>query len=77
LKDRPTIIRRYAAEQIPYYGYLLLYNFIYMLDDLLVLTIGVVTLSQRRLQEKEGRWLKFLSGMVMVILGLYLLSAPA
>lgn len=60
-----------------YYRYLLLYNFMYMLDDFLVLTIGVVTLSQRRLQEKEGRWLKLLSGVVMVLLGLYLLSAPA
>ncbi|MGE0679354.1 MAG: glutaredoxin domain-containing protein [Candidatus Binatia bacterium] len=60
-----------------YYSYLLLYNFMYMLDDLLVLTIGVVTLSQRRLQEKEGKWLKLLSGVVMMILGLYLLSPPA
>jgi hypothetical protein len=59
-----------------YYGYLLLYNFVYMLDDLLLLTIGVVTLSQRRLQEKEGKWLKLLSGVVMVILGLYLFSSP-
>ena len=34
-----------------YYGYLLLYNVMYMLDDVIVLTIGVVTLSQKRLQE--------------------------
>ena len=59
-----------------YYGYLLLYDLAYMLDDVLVLTIGVVTLSQRRLQEKEGRWLKLLSGLVMVSLGVYLLTAP-
>lgn len=56
-----------------YYGYLLLYNIAYMLDDLIVLGIGVVTLSQRRLQENEGRWLKLVSGLVMVGLGLYLL----
>jgi len=56
-----------------YYGYLLLYNIAYMLDDVIVLSIGVVTLSQRRLQEKEGRRLKLISGLVMVGLGLYLM----
>jgi arginine exporter protein ArgO len=38
-----------------------------------VLTIGVVTLSRHRLQEKEGRWLKLISGVVMVGLGVYLI----
>ncbi|WP_445366497.1 glutaredoxin family protein [Methylomonas sp. BW4-1] len=56
-----------------YYGYLMLYNLAYMLDDVVVLGVGVVTLSQRRLQEKEGRWLKLLSGLAMVSLGLYLI----
>lgn len=59
-----------------YYGYLLLYNAAYMLDDIIVLSIGIVTLSQRRLQEREGRWLKLLSGAVMVGLGIYLLMMP-
>ncbi|WAK01113.1 glutaredoxin family protein [Methylobacter sp. YRD-M1] len=60
-----------------YYGYLLLYNLAYMLDDAIVLGIGIITLSQRRLREKEGRWLKLISGLVMVGLGLYLLvSVP-
>jgi glutaredoxin len=55
-----------------YYGYLLLYNAAYMFDDVVVLAIGVTTLSHRRLQEKEGRWLKLISGVVMIGLGLYL-----
>ncbi|QJD28601.1 glutaredoxin family protein [Methylococcus geothermalis] len=58
-----------------YYAYLLLYNLAYMLDDVIVLGVGVVTLSQRRLQESEGRWLKLLSGLVMVGLGMYLIVA--
>jgi glutaredoxin len=61
-------------DSTSYYGYLLLYNAAYMLDDVIVLAIGVVTLSRHRLQEKEGRWLKLLSGVVMVGLGLYLLA---
>lgn len=56
-----------------HYGYLLLYNLMYMLDDIVVLAIGVATLSQRRLQEKEGRFLKLLAGLVMLGLGIYLL----
>lgn len=56
-----------------YYGYLLLYNLAYMLDDLIVLAVGIITLSQRRLQEREGRWLKLISGLVMVGLGVYLI----
>ncbi len=60
-------------SSVSYYGYLLLYNVAYMFDDFVILGIGVVTLSQRRLQEKEGRWLKLMSGLVMVGLGGYLL----
>lgn len=62
-------------DSIGYYGYILLYNAAYMLDDVIVLLIGVYTLSQQRLQEKEGRRLKLLSGLVMVGLGIYLLIA--
>ncbi|CAG7857681.1 hypothetical protein MCAMS1_02600 [biofilm metagenome] len=65
-------------DNASYYGYLLLYNLAYMFDDLIILTIGIVTLSQKRLQENEGRWLKLISGMVMVGLGIYLLlTSPA
>ena len=59
-----------------YYGYLALYNMAYMLDDILVLAIGVITMSHYRLQEREGRWLKLISGLVMVGLGAVLLLQP-
>jgi len=59
-----------------YYGYLGLYNMAYMLDDILVLAIGVITMSHYRLQEREGRWLKLISGLVMVGLGAVLLLQP-
>jgi glutaredoxin len=70
------ILTRRQLDWWTYYGYLLLYNLAYMLDDVMVLAVGVITLSQRRLQEKEGRWLKLLSGLVMVGLGVYLIAAP-
>ena len=60
-----------------YYGYLLLYNVFYILNHIIILAIGVVTLSQRRLQEKEGRWLKMVSGLVMLGLAAYLIVKPS
>ena len=59
------------------YGYLGLYIFAYMLDDTILLTIVVVTLSHRRLQEREGRWLKLLSGLAILGLGLVMIFKPA
>lgn len=70
------ILTLQQLDTASYYGYLLLYDLAYMLDDIAILAIGIVTLSQRRLQEREGRWLKLVSGLVMVALGLYLLLSP-
>jgi hypothetical protein len=59
-----------------YYGYLGLYNLAYVFDDALMVTIAVVTLGHRKLQEREGRWLKLISGLVMLGLGALLLVKP-
>ncbi|MEW5904269.1 MAG: NrdH-redoxin [Pseudomonadota bacterium] len=67
------ILTQHALTGFGYHAYLLLYDLAYMLDDFLILAIGVYTLSQRRLQEREGRALKLLSALVMIGLGLYLL----
>jgi glutaredoxin len=61
-------------EPASYYGYLLLYIAAYMLDDIIILGIGVTMLSRHRLQEKEGRVLKLVSGLVMIGLGVYLIG---
>lgn len=68
-----------TLQQMPsweYYGYLGLYNLAYIFDDSLMVTIAVVTLSRRKLQERAGRWLKLISGLVMVGLGGLLLMKP-
>ena len=68
------ILTLHQFDKATYYAYLLLYNLMYMLDDIVVLAVGVVTLSQHRLQEKEGRLLKLAAGLVMLGLGIYLLT---
>jgi glutaredoxin len=58
------------------YAYLLLYNLAYVADDALLVAIAVVSLGRRKLQEREGRWLKLLSGAVILALGALLLLRP-
>lgn len=58
------------------YLYLAIYITAYMIDDTIMLVIAVVTLSHRKLQEREGRWLKLVSGLVMLALGLTMLFKP-
>jgi uncharacterized membrane protein HdeD (DUF308 family) len=71
-----AVLTSYEMPRWSYYGYLLLYQVCYMLDDAVMLAIAVVTLSRRRLQERGGRWLKLVSGIVVLALGLTLLYRP-
>ncbi|MGD2045878.1 MAG: NrdH-redoxin [Gemmatimonadota bacterium] len=68
LRELPTLT---------YHAYLALYDVFYMLDDAIVLGIAIVTLSNRRLQAGEARWLKLASGTVMLALGVMLIVEPS
>jgi glutaredoxin len=70
------ILTLQELSTLQYHGYLLLYNVFYMLDDALVLAVAIYTLSHHRLQQREARWLKLLSGVVMLGLGVVLLIQP-
>jgi len=68
-----------ARHQLPWwghYGYLALYNLAYVFDDALMVSLAVVTLSRRKMSERAGRWLKLVSGVVMLALAGALLFAP-
>lgn len=68
-----------VARDLPvsqYYAYLALYNVFYMLDDSLLLAAAVATLRMSKLQERGGRALKLISGVVMLLLGLALILRP-
>jgi hypothetical protein len=58
------------------YSYLALYNVAYMFDDSIMVIIAVMTLGKRRLEEKEGRWLKLVSGSLIFALGVVMLFKP-
>lgn len=59
------------------YCYLGLYICAYMLDDTVLLAVVVATLSHRKLQEREGRWLKLVSGLVIFALGVVMIFKPS
>ena len=75
LYTRILTLRELPAWQ--YYAYLALYNVAYVLDDGAVLMLAVVTLSRYKLQERGGRWLKLVSGLVMLGLAVLLTVEPA
>lgn len=69
-----------TLRQLPtagYYGYLLLYNIIYVIPMALIVGGFTLTLGARKLTEYEGRVLKLLSGVMMLALGGVLVFYPA
>ena len=72
-----SVLVAHDLERWQHYAYLALYQVCYMLDDALMLAVAIVTLSKRRLQERGGRWLKLVSGVVVAALGLLLLFRPS
>jgi len=65
-----------AMPTLHYYAYLVLYNLAYIFDDALMVGIAVFTMSKFKLQQRQGRWLKLVSGLVVMLLGMLLLLAP-
>lgn len=70
------ILSQQSLDGWAYYGYLGLYNLAYIADDAVMVSIAVVTLSHRKLQQREGQWLKLVSGLVMLVLAGLLIGAP-
>jgi len=58
------------------YAYLGLYIAAYMLDDVLMVSIVIVTLSKKKLQESQGRWLKLFSGSAILLIGFIMIFRP-
>ena len=56
-----------------YYSYILLYIFFFMLDDLLVFFVAMVTMQITGLSTKYSRYSSLIGGIIMIIIGLLLL----
>jgi len=72
-----AVLARQELAPAAHYAYLGLYILGYIADDALMVTVAVIALGSHKLTESTGRWLKLLSGLVMVGLGAVLLLKPA
>ena len=59
-----------------YYGYLLLYNLIYMLDDIAIFSVAVATLQMTGIGTRYARASRLIGGIVLAAIGLMLLFRP-
>lgn len=71
-----AVLTQQGLSPVEYYGYLGLYIVGYMADDALMVTVAVVSLSNQKLSERTGRYLKLVSGSVMLMLGVILILRP-
>ena len=68
-----------AQFNLPWYSnylYLLLYIVMYMIDDFIIFSIVVTTMSSKKFTEKYGRISKLISGLIILSLGLIMLINP-
>ena len=76
----PAIYTRILAlnqiSSLSYYLYLLLYTFIFMLDDLIIFSLAAITLSKIGFTEKYNYWSTLIGGLLMFILGILLIFNP-
>lgn len=63
-------------ETWQYYAYLVGYIFFFMLDDLIVFFIAMITLQMTGVTTKYSRWSHLIGGILMLIIGLLLIFKP-
>lgn len=76
----PAIYTRILAlnpiSTLGHYFYLLLYVFIFMLDDLIILSLAIITLSRIGFTDKYNYWATLVGGLLIFILGILLIFRP-
>ncbi len=71
-----NIIAQHHTQAIAYIFLLALYMIIYLFDEVIVLVAATITLKASRFEEKHGRILKLIGGMIMLTLALVMLINP-
>ncbi|MCF7794968.1 glutaredoxin family protein [Patescibacteria group bacterium] len=71
-----NILAQGGIEGGLFYSLLALYMLIYLLDEVVVLLIAAWTMRASRFEEKHGRMLKLIGGMVMLSLAIVMIVNP-
>jgi len=58
------------------YGYMALYNIYYVIPLVLIVALFMLSMQKFRLEERHARVLKLVSGILMLVLGLFLVFKP-
>jgi threonine/homoserine/homoserine lactone efflux protein len=56
--------------------YLLLYIFIFMLDDLIIFFVIMKTMQLKGISSKYSRWSNLIGGIMILLIGLLLIFKP-
>ncbi len=70
------ILSMNELNTVQYYLYLLIYIVVFMLDDLAVFIITMITMKRVALNTKYARYSHLIGGIVMLIIGLLMFFKP-
>ncbi|MBU1292149.1 hypothetical protein KKH07_01510 [Patescibacteria group bacterium] len=71
-----SILSLSKLSSLNYYLYLLLYTIIFMLDDVIIFVIALITLNKIGFTDKYTKWSLLIGGSLIFILGLLLIFKP-
>jgi thiol-disulfide isomerase/thioredoxin len=71
-----NLLAKHEVSTVTFLLLFTIYLLIYLLDEIAIVIIAVVTLKVSKFEEKHGRILKLIGGMVMASLALFMLFAP-
>ena len=71
-----NLLNAQEISGMAFLGFLLVYMLIYQIDEMGIFLVSVFSLRQAKLEEKHGRMLKLLGGMLMLSLSVVMLIDP-
>ncbi len=72
-----SVISAANLSTIEYYGYLLLYILVFMLDDLIIFFIAMITLKATGISDgKYSKYSSLIGGIIMILIGILFILKP-
>ncbi len=71
-----NLLNSQGIRGLAFLGFLLVYMIIYQINEIVISLVSLFTLRKSKLEEKHGRILKLIGGMLMLILALVMLIDP-
>jgi len=71
-----NLLNAQEISGMAFLGFLLVYMFVYQIDELGIFLVSVFSLRQAKMEEKHGRMLKLLGGILMLSLAAVMLIDP-